>query len=144
MSAVPQTFSRSISTNSSGKKKRLHIFPRYGSPTWRKRPASEYHRQPTNGPAADSDQARFSAHVPGVVQVAQSSVGEICVESDTLRLHQYRSREVAEELCLMDGEILRKIDPAELHNGAWMKKEVGSVEPKITALFQSTPLVLQN
>ena len=140
MSAAPQqTFSRSISTNSSGKKKRLHIFQRYGSPTWRKRPNSEYHRQPTNGPAADNDQARFSANIPGVVQVAQSSVGDsICTEPDTWKLHQYRSRVVAEELCLMDGEILRKIDPAELHNGAWMKKEVGL---ELKTLFQSTPLL---
>ena len=38
---------------------------------------------------------------------------------------------MAEELCLMDGEILRKIDPAELHGGAWMKKEVG-LSPKTT------------
>ena len=130
MSATPQAFSRSISTNSSGKKKRLpHIFQRRGSPTWRKqRPNSEYHRKATvNGAAAESDQARFSTRLstmPGAVrtQVEQASVGE---EPETWRLHHYRSREVAEELCLMDGEILRKIDPSELHNGAWMKKEVG-------------------
>ena len=127
MSATPQAFSRSVSTNSSGKKKRLHLFRRHGSPTWRKRPASEY-QKPTNGTingaAADSDRARFSTHVTGVVQVAQSPVEEICTEPESWRLHYYRSREVAEELCLMDGEILRKIDPAELHGGAWMKKEV--------------------
>lgn len=132
MSATPQAFSRSISTNSSGKKKLVHLFQRRGSPTWRKqRPASEYHRKPaTNGAAAESDQARFNARLstmPGAVQtqVEQASVGEICTEPETWRLHHYRSREVAEELCLMDGEILRKIDPSELHNGAWMKKEVG-------------------
>ena len=129
MSDTQQTFSRSISTNSSGKKKRLHLFQRYGSPTWRKRPKSEYHRQPSiNGAAANNDRVRFSAHVSaaGVEQVEQSApVGEICSEPEIWRLHHYRSREVAEELCLMDGEILRKIDPAELHNGAWMKKEVG-------------------
>ena len=128
MLATQTAFSRSISTSSSGKKKRLQLFQRYGSPTWRKRPNSEYHR---NGAAVDNDQARFSAHIPGVVQVAQSPIGEICTEPETWRLHQYRSREVAEELCLMDGEILRKIDPAELHSGAWMKKEVG-LSPKTT------------
>ena len=39
------------------------------------------------------------------------------------KLNEYRSREVAEELCLMDSELLRKIEPAELQNGAWMKKD---------------------
>ena len=39
------------------------------------------------------------------------------------KLNEYRSREVAEELCLMDSELLRKIDAAELQNGAWMKKD---------------------
>jgi hypothetical protein len=34
----------------------------------------------------------------------------------------------------MDGEILRKIDPSELHNGAWMKKEVG-LDIKTLQLF---------
>ena len=126
MSTTQTAFSRSISTNSSGKKKRLQLFQRYGSPTWRKRPTSEYHRQTTNGAAADKGKARFSTHVTGLVQVApQSPVGEICTEPETWKLHHYSSREVAEELCLMDGEILRKIDPSELHNGAWMKKEVG-------------------
>ena len=139
MSATPQAFSRSVSTNSSGKKKRLHLFRRHDSPTWRKRPTSEYHRKPTNGTingaAADSDRARFSTHVTGVVQVAQSPVEEICTEPESWRLHYYRSREVAEELCLMDGEILRKIDPAELHGGAWMKKEVRWTEHKKSCCF---------
>ena len=39
------------------------------------------------------------------------------------KLNEYRSREVAEELCLMDSELLRKIEPAELQNGAWMKRD---------------------
>jgi hypothetical protein len=39
------------------------------------------------------------------------------------KLNEYKSREVAEELCLMDSELLRKIDTAELQNGAWMKKD---------------------
>ena len=39
------------------------------------------------------------------------------------KLNEYRGREVAEELCLMDSELLRKIDTAELQNGAWMKKD---------------------
>ena len=38
------------------------------------------------------------------------------------KLYLYSSLEVAEELCVMDGELLRKIDPEELSNGAWMKK----------------------
>ena len=39
------------------------------------------------------------------------------------KLNDYSSRDVAEELCLIDSELLRKIDPNELQNGAWMKKE---------------------
>jgi hypothetical protein len=31
------------------------------------------------------------------------------------KLNEYKSREVAEELCSMDSELLRKIDTAELH-----------------------------
>ena len=38
------------------------------------------------------------------------------------KLHLYDSREVAAELSMMDGELLRKIDPDELKHGAWMKK----------------------
>ena len=38
------------------------------------------------------------------------------------RLHLYNSLEVAQELSILDGELLRKIDPEELRNGAWMKK----------------------
>ena len=40
-----------------------------------------------------------------------------------MRLHSYQPQEVAEELCLMDAELLRKIGPKELENGAWMKQD---------------------
>ena len=39
------------------------------------------------------------------------------------KLHQFSPKEVAEELSLMDSELLRKIVPEELENGAWMKKD---------------------
>ena len=39
------------------------------------------------------------------------------------KLYLYGSREVAEELSVMDSELLRKINPEELQNGAWMKKD---------------------
>ena len=39
------------------------------------------------------------------------------------KLHLYDSFEVAQELSMLDGELLRKIDPDELKNGAWMKKD---------------------
>ena len=49
---------------------------------------------------------------------------DVCVvAAPAKKLHGYRSREVAEELCLIDSELLRKINPNELQNGAWMKKD---------------------
>lgn len=39
------------------------------------------------------------------------------------KLHLYDSLEVAEELTMLDSELLRKIDQEELQNGAWMKKD---------------------
>ena len=38
------------------------------------------------------------------------------------KLHHLPPREVAEELTLMDAELLRKIQPSELEDGAWMDK----------------------
>ena len=115
---------RSESTNTT-KKKKLHLFQRHGSPTWRKRPMSEvYH--------SGSSSADTSRSVNGSLKLSRTSLPtdvaespvEICTEPETWKLHHFSSREVAEELCLMDGEVLRKINPEELDNGAWMKKEV--------------------
>ena len=39
------------------------------------------------------------------------------------KLFSYNAREVAEELCLLDAELLRKIGPSELEGGVWMKKD---------------------
>ncbi len=39
------------------------------------------------------------------------------------RLHQQPPRCVATELCIMDGELLRKISPTELEGGKWMKAD---------------------
>ena len=52
-----------------------------------------------------------------------SGVSRSVADAPRRKLNEYRSREVAEELCLMDSELLRKIEPAELQNGAWMKKD---------------------
>ena len=52
-----------------------------------------------------------------------SGVSSSVADAPRRKLNEYRSREVAEELCLMDSELLRKIEPAELQNGAWMKKD---------------------
>ena len=52
------------------------------------------------------------------------------------KLHEYSSREVAEELCLIDSELLRKIDTNELRNGAWMKKEKVSLCLTLTGGFE--------
>ena len=42
------------------------------------------------------------------------------------RLHLFTALEVAEELALRDGEMLRRITPEEITNGAWMDdKNVG-------------------
>ena len=40
------------------------------------------------------------------------------------KLHHYDPQEVAQELCLMDSELLRKIKPQELEGGSWMKVKV--------------------
>ena len=39
------------------------------------------------------------------------------------KLYQYSSKEVAEELTLIDAELIRGIGPEEVQNEAWMKKE---------------------
>ena len=44
-------------------------------------------------------------------------------ETSVKKLHQFSPKEVAEELSLMDAELLRKIAPEELENGAWMKRD---------------------
>ena len=38
------------------------------------------------------------------------------------KLHLFPPKDVAVELSLMDGELLRKISPDEIKNGAWMDK----------------------
>ena len=44
------------------------------------------------------------------------------------KVHRLSPREVAVELTLMDAELLRKIQPCELKEGAWMDKaKVGVV-----------------
>ena len=52
-----------------------------------------------------------------------SGVSSSVADAPRRKLNEYRSREVAEELCLMDSELLRKIEPPEPQNGAWMKKD---------------------
>lgn len=39
------------------------------------------------------------------------------------KLHSYNAKEVADELCLLDSELLRNIKPSELEGGVWMKKD---------------------
>ncbi len=39
------------------------------------------------------------------------------------RLHQFPAKDVAMEMTLVDSELLRKIRPEELVDGAWIKKE---------------------
>ena len=41
---------------------------------------------------------------------------------DPSRLHSHPPMDVAEELTLMDAEMLRKISADEISNGAWMDK----------------------
>lgn len=55
-----------------------------------------------------------SPHVPG------SDKNQLRVER---KLHHLSPRELAEELTLMDAELLRKIQPKELEDGAWMDKD---------------------
>ena len=54
------------------------------------------------------------------------SLGDTPLASPTTRrtkLHQFSPREVADELCLLDAELLRRIATTELEGGAWMKKD---------------------
>ena len=55
------------------------------------------------------------------MQVSLASPG--CPAPVRKKLLYYPPREVAQELCLMDAELLRKIQPEELVHGAWMKKD---------------------
>ena len=55
-----------------------------------------------------------SPHVPG------SDKNQLRVEQ---KLHHLPPRELAEELTLTDAELLRKIQPRELEDGAWMDKD---------------------
>ncbi len=46
--------------------------------------------------------------------------------SDSLpnkKLHQFNPCEVADELCLLDADLLRRILHTELEGGVWMKKD---------------------
>ncbi|XP_064400571.1 uncharacterized protein LOC135346767 isoform X2 [Halichondria panicea] len=54
------------------------------------------------------------------------------------KLHQFPPKEVAEELSLMDAQLLRKIGPEELQNGAWMKKDSkDKLAPNVMAMVRS-------
>ena len=42
----------------------------------------------------------------------------------SLRLHLFPAAALAEEMALRDAELLRKIKPGEIRNGAWMNDAV--------------------
>jgi len=46
------------------------------------------------------------------------------------KLHHWPSREVANELCVMDAELIRSIKPEELEGGAWMKEDKVNMKPE--------------
>ena len=50
-----------------------------------------------------------------------------CCSPTPKKVHQYSSQEVAQTLTLIDAEFLRQIAPEELQNGAWMKKDLVSI-----------------
>jgi hypothetical protein len=53
-------------------------------------------------------------------------------------LHLFRVEEIAEELALRDAELLRRIGPAEICNGAWMDKERKEERaPNVLAMVQA-------
>lgn len=56
------------------------------------------------------------------------------------KLHHYSPQEVAEELCLIDAELLRKIRPEELEKGAWMKND--KVNFNIVWMWSAAELIL--
>ena len=59
----------------------------------------------------------------GLATWSAALAARACSPKRTDKLHVAPPREVAGELTLMDAEILRRIDTAELENGAWMDKE---------------------
>jgi hypothetical protein len=71
------------------------------------------------------------------------SGGLVAAEEDAntmslpIKLYKSDPRAVAEELTVLDGEMLRRIKPQELRNGAWMKKEKEQSAPNIMQLIQS-------
>ena len=126
MSSLQTTVKRSASTDAE-KKRRLHVLHRIGSPPSRNRPKSDHCQQQLLSSAGDEESDMndgWSNQMCNVLREVDSP--ELCSEPDTMRLHHFGSGAVAVELCLLDGEILRKIEPEELQNGAWMKKEVSS------------------
>lgn len=128
MSSLPAPILRSASAGAN-KKRRLHLFPRRESPTWRKRPTSEYSHHTVIVSRAFREEsghmeARFYSNQMSCPAELSDGSGNCTPEPDIWKLYRFGSSEVAEELCLLDGEMLRKIDTQELHNGAWMKKEV--------------------
>ena len=46
----------------------------------------------------------------------------MAVNVNSKKIHHLPPREVAQELTLMDAELLRRIQPSELEDGAWMDK----------------------
>ena len=140
MSSLQTPVKRSASTGANKKKRIQSFFIRIGSPPERKRAASEGNTRrgliSRGNTAEETDLAStelFSRHPFARGSGERDSlrlIGEtqmepcIVEEPEVPKLHQFSSREVAEQLCLLDGEILRRIEPEELHNGAWMKKEV--------------------
>ena len=126
MTSLQTTVKRSASAGAN-KKRRLRFFHRIGSPPSRNRPSSEAEcQQPLVSGQSDEENdmndSRYRSQTYSVVRTVESP--EACSEPDPMRLHHFSSRAVAEELCLLDGEMVRRIEPEELHNGAWMKKEV--------------------
>ena len=141
MSSLQTAVKRSASTGTNKKKRIQSFFIRIGSPPERKRASSEGTRRPASS-RGDSEEVDYAASdgLAGRETIASTgrskfvthglwaeSAMEACIaeEPETPKLHQFSSRSVAEQLCLLDGEILRRIEPEELHNGAWMKREVG-------------------
>ena len=140
MSSLPNPVARSASTGANKKNKLTGIFHRQGhsrdSPVLRKRATSDYHQHLVRQSNALKENSSMESgdhrcntmmSCPAGFSVSPPPLLEVFTEPDTWKLHHFSSSEVAEELCLMDGEMLRKIDPEELHNGTWMKKEVGFV-----------------
>lgn len=66
------------------------------------------------------DESPFSSHVHPLADSDETDGPSVTLLG---KLYAQSAQKIAEELTLMDAELLRRIERKELENGAWMKKQ---------------------